>query len=122
MRACVCACVHAHVHACSVCHFLLQGIFPTPGSNLRLPHWQADSVPLSHQESTIEYLKYAIFFYNFTLSHLHFLTYELCQKVEVAQALSISQELQPQILASLCRCEMSRRKILILLAFPELFP
>ena len=44
------------------CHFLLQGIFPTPGSNLRLPHWQADSVPLSHLESTTEYLKYAIFF------------------------------------------------------------
>ena len=33
------------------CHFLLQGIFPTQGSNLcllRLLHWQADSLPLSH--------------------------------------------------------------------------
>ena len=29
------------------CHFLLQGIFPTQGWNLRLP-WQADSLPLSH--------------------------------------------------------------------------
>ena len=31
------------------CHFLLQGIFPTQGSNMRLlclPHWQADSLPL----------------------------------------------------------------------------
>ena len=29
------------------CHFLLQGIFPTQGSNfLNLPHWQADSLPL----------------------------------------------------------------------------
>ena len=31
------------------CHFLLQGIFPTKGSNLRLLHllhWQADSLPL----------------------------------------------------------------------------
>ena len=31
------------------CHFLLQGIFPTQGSNLCLPcllHWQADSLPL----------------------------------------------------------------------------
>ena len=30
------------------CHFLLQGIFPTQGSNPRLPcllHWQADSLP-----------------------------------------------------------------------------
>ena len=30
------------------CHFLLQGIFPTQGSNLWLLHWQADSLPLSH--------------------------------------------------------------------------
>ena len=26
------------------CHFLLQGIFPTQGSNLSLLHWQADSL------------------------------------------------------------------------------
>ena len=25
------------------CHFLLQGIFPIQGSNLRLLHWQVDS-------------------------------------------------------------------------------
>ena len=31
------------------CHFLLQGIFPTQGSNLNLLHWQAGSLPLSHQ-------------------------------------------------------------------------
>ena len=33
------------------CHFLLQGTFPTQGSNLcllPLLHWQADSLPLSH--------------------------------------------------------------------------
>ena len=29
-------------------HFLLQGIFPTQGSNLGLLHWQANSLPLSH--------------------------------------------------------------------------
>ena len=29
------------------CYFLLQGIFPTQGSNLRLLHWQAGSLPLS---------------------------------------------------------------------------
>ena len=29
------------------CHFLLQGIFPTQGSNLQLLHWQADSLPLA---------------------------------------------------------------------------
>ena len=36
------------------CHFLLQGIFATWGSNphlLGLLHWQADSLPLSHVES-----------------------------------------------------------------------
>ena len=33
------------------CHFLLQGIFPTQGSNLCLLHWQVDSLPLSHQGS-----------------------------------------------------------------------
>ena len=27
------------------CHFLLQGIFPTQGSNPFLLHWQADSLP-----------------------------------------------------------------------------
>ena len=33
------------------CHFLLQGIFPTQGSDphlLHLLHWQVDSLPLSH--------------------------------------------------------------------------
>ena len=30
------------------CHFLLQGIFQTQGSNPRLLHWQVDSLPLSH--------------------------------------------------------------------------
>ena len=33
------------------CHFLLQGIFPTQGSNVCLLcplHWQVDSLPLSH--------------------------------------------------------------------------
>ena len=32
-------------------HFLFQGIFPTQGSNLDMPHWQAGSSPLSHQGS-----------------------------------------------------------------------
>ena len=33
------------------CHFLLQGIFPTQGSNPRQGHWWADSLPLSHPGS-----------------------------------------------------------------------
>ena len=35
----------------SGCHFLLQEIFLTQGSNPCLLHWQADSLLLSHQES-----------------------------------------------------------------------
>ena len=35
------------------CHFLLQRIFPTQGSNLCLLHWQADSLPLSHPGSPL---------------------------------------------------------------------
>ena len=38
-------------------HFLLQGIFPTQGSNPSLLHllpWQADSLPLSHVENPLE--------------------------------------------------------------------
>ena len=34
-----------------VCHFLLQGIFLTQGSNPSLLHWQVDSLPLSQQGS-----------------------------------------------------------------------
>ena len=33
------------------CYFLLQGIFPTQGSNPPLLHWQVDSLLLNHQES-----------------------------------------------------------------------
>ena len=35
------------------CHFLLQGIFLTQGSNPCLLHWQVDSLPLTHLESLI---------------------------------------------------------------------
>ena len=35
------------------CHFLLQGIFLTQGSNQCLLHWQVDSLPPSHQRSPI---------------------------------------------------------------------
>ena len=34
-------------------HFLLQGIFLTHGLNPCLLHWQADSLPLSHQGSPL---------------------------------------------------------------------
>ena len=53
------------------CPLLLQGIFPTQGSNLcllHLLHWQADSLPLYHLGSPwgiLGYLKYIVKF-NFT--------------------------------------------------------
>ena len=37
----------------SGCHFLLQGIFPTQGSNSCLLDWQADSLPLSYLASSL---------------------------------------------------------------------
>ena len=46
------------------CHFLLQGIFPTQGSNpclLCLLHWQMDSLTLLHLEVTTLFSLYAIF-------------------------------------------------------------
>ena len=36
------------------CHVLLQGIFSIQGLNQHLLHWQADSLPPSHQGSPIE--------------------------------------------------------------------
>ena len=33
------------------CHFLIQGIFLTQGSNLGLLHWQVDSLPLNYPGS-----------------------------------------------------------------------
>ena len=35
------------------CYFLLQGVYQTQGLNLCLLHWQAYSLPSSHQESLI---------------------------------------------------------------------
>ena len=39
------------------CHFLLQGIFPTQGSSLGLPHCRRILYCLSHQESHIKLCK-----------------------------------------------------------------
>ena len=77
---CVCACTFSHVQLFVTpwtvahqtpcpwdfpgkntgvsCHFLLQGIFPTQGSNprlLHLLHWQADSLPLAPPGKLIAY-------------------------------------------------------------------
>ena len=36
------------------CHFLLQRIFPTSGSNPRLLHWQEDSLPLGFPGGSVD--------------------------------------------------------------------
>ena len=45
------------------CYFLLQGIFPAQGLKLRLLHWQADSLWLSHQGSPVEKIRVTNGFY-----------------------------------------------------------
>ena len=47
------------------CHFLLQGIFPTQGSNALL-HWKVDSLPLSNQPFILFFFNF-ILFLNFTI-------------------------------------------------------
>ena len=50
----LCLCNFSGKNTGVVCHFLLQGVFLTQGSNphlLCLLHWQADSLPLSHLRS-----------------------------------------------------------------------
>ena len=59
--------------------FLLQGIFPTQGLTLHLLHWQADSLPLSHQGSLFksiipskdEFIVIIIFFIAFIIIIFH---------------------------------------------------
>ena len=54
------------------CHFLLQGIFQTQGSNPCLLHWQVNSFPLSHHgspESAIHIPISSPFWISFPLDH-----------------------------------------------------
>ena len=53
------------------CHFLLQGIFLTQGSNPCLLHWQVDSLPLSHLGGLLlhSYLQTNYWSYQLLFSH-----------------------------------------------------
>ena len=42
------------------CHFLFWGIFPIQGSIPCLLHWQASSLPLSHQWSPVQRLRHSL--------------------------------------------------------------
>ena len=50
------------------CHFLLQGIFPIQGLNLSHLHWQADSLPLSHQHNPTTFINLRL---NFSFPVMH---------------------------------------------------
>ena len=70
------------------CHFLLRGIFPTQGSNMRLPHWQADSFPLSHQGAPFicEFLNLSLFCF-FSLKPLKVILYLIPININVSPSL-----------------------------------
>ena len=53
-------------------YFLLLGIFPTQGSNPCLLHYQAGSLPLSHQGSPL-FLIVLLFLFNYLLTGLSIL-------------------------------------------------
>ena len=65
--------------------FLLQGFFPTQGSNLCLPHllrWQADFLPLCHLGSPSSVHSPTIYGWSLILSELHQLPelyFSLCE-------------------------------------------
>ena len=59
-------------------HFLLQGIFPTQGSNLCLLHWQVDSLPLRHLGSACYLVKTLIKGYVFYTRRAFWLSELLC--------------------------------------------
>ena len=47
------------------CYALLQGMFQTQGLNLSLLHWQADSLPLSNQNTDMAGFKSTVVFFSF---------------------------------------------------------
>ena len=53
------------------CHFLLQEIFPTQGMNPSFLHWQANSLPLSHQGSPCVCVCVCVYIYTYILIHTY---------------------------------------------------
>ena len=51
--------------------FLLQGIFPTQGSNPSLLHWQADSLPLVPPGKSVDHCSNLLYSLMISLCHLH---------------------------------------------------
>ena len=59
--------------------FLLQGIFPDQGPNPSLPHWQADSLPLSHPEGS------PLISYSNSISKVSFFAFSPCWSARTAR-------------------------------------
>ena len=58
VKPCMCVCVYIYIYVCvcvcvcvCICHILLQGNFPTQGSNPGLPHCRQTLYCLSHKGS-----------------------------------------------------------------------
>ena len=70
------------------CHFLLQGIFPTWESNLRLLHWEGGSLPLCHlgssftSHSLLIWLKCLLMTEMWILSGIRLLVSAVCRCTE----------------------------------------
>ena len=60
------------------CHFLLQEIFPTQGSNLHLLHWQVNSLSLSHLGSPTNIIYHSIYLYLLNFFPLIFPSFISC--------------------------------------------
>ena len=78
------------------CHFLLQGIFPTQGSNWCLLHWQVDSLLLSHQGSPaidrhLHYFQFAAIMNKATMNSKRILLYlDGMTSIQVSACLQIT--------------------------------
>ena len=78
------------------CHFLLQRIFLTRGSNPHLLHWQVDSLPLSHCDPIYQCREQFII--------------QMPRHQPVFQAgLYKASSLGPAMLTLFCRCPINRR-------------
>ena len=92
------------------CHFLFQGIFPIQGRNLRLWHWQVDSLPLSHLGSSIWHLVC-----NYFLNSIGFLFILLMISFTVQMHLSLMLSSFLFLLLMPFPEETDRKKVLLIL-------
>ena len=88
------------------CHFLLQGIFLTQGSNpgfLQLLHWRADSLPLAPSGKPHSIIVYLNIWQSLTLL-LFFIEVELIYSVVLILGVQCSDSVKHNIHVSVCVC------------------